>query len=425
MHADMNTSFLIVAFAVALCGIDAASLQRYRRQDLPEDESNYLTELYNRFRNDGDLDFEGWSQFAIMAVNRPDPLVPCPLDINVMNAGTGANYVAFTPVDRDVGRVHAETRALGTLVYYVNQNNPTRIHLFTYLSPCRDCANEIANMARTYPGITFYVGYIEPLTDQGAVIHALITLGGLQNVYYSNIASGNPTCHDELRRKRSNSCPVASSCEGGGGDGGGCFPSTALVQTSDLSSPKKTMDQLKVGDEVLVINDKGKAVFSPVIAFLDRLPSMKAEFVSIETEDHHTLQLSPLHLIFYNGSTQPVLAIAIQPGDYVYTLEHGLAAHKRESKVVRVYKVYAVGAYAPLTTEGTVIVDGFITSCYAEINYQHRAHAAFAPLRFMYHMLPGMFDSTDQEGVHWYANLLREGIQYTRKYLPEMLQPDY
>jgi len=104
----MSPSFLLVAFAVVLCGIDAASLQRYRRQDLPEDDANYLTDLYNRFRNDKNLDFEGWSQFAIMVVNRPDNLVPCPLDINVMNAHAGANYVAFTPMKGNVGTVHAE-----------------------------------------------------------------------------------------------------------------------------------------------------------------------------------------------------------------------------------------------------------------------------------------------------------------------------
>lgn len=389
-YPDMSPSFLLVAFAVVLCGIDAASLQRYRRQALPEDDANYLTELYNRFRNDRNLNFEGWRQFAIMVVNRPDNLVPCPLDINVMNDVAGDNYVAFTPVDINVGRVHAETRALGTLAYYVHHNNPTRIYLFTYLSPCQDCTNEIVNMANTYTGITFYIGYIRQF-NQGAANYALQRLGGLRNVYYSNIAPANPPCHDKLRRKRSNTCPVVS-CGASDGGGGGYFPSTAIVQTNDLSSPTKTMDELKVGDEVLVITAKGNVVFSPVIAFHERLPSVKAEFVIIKTEDHHTLQLSPLHLIFYNGSAQPVMATAIQPGDYVYTVdpeEYELPVNKRESKVVSVYKVNGIGAYAPLTMEGTVIVDGVVASCYA----------------------------ADQKEVHWYANLLRDGVQYTRKYI--------
>lgn len=39
--------------------------------------------------------------------------------------------------------------------------------------------------------------------------------------------------------------------------------------------------------------------------------------------------------------------------------------------------------------EGTVIVDGVVASCYA----------------------------ADQKEVHWYANLLRDGVQYTRKYI--------
>jgi len=76
-------------------------------------------------------------------------------------------------------------------------------------------------------------------------------------------------------------------------------------------------------------------VLSPVIAFLERLPSVKAEFVSIETEDRHTLRISPLHLIFYNGSTQPVMATAIQPGDYVYTVdpeEYKLPANNASQK---------------------------------------------------------------------------------------------
>ena len=416
----------ILVFVLYVSHADGRAVQK---RDLSDDVSRYLTSLYNRFLNLFQTQYshvQSSRQYAVMTVNHPDNLLPCSQNMNTNNflshLNSVNNYVAYTPeyVDGYIEQ-HSEPRALNTLDYYAH--NLYSVYLVTYYSPCVDCARRIAEEAARNEGVQFYIGYItqyqpDNMNNQIQVLNLL----NRPNIHFGQVPEDEDHCHSELR-KRDTSCPVQHGCESNDADDGGCFPSSALVHTDDPSSPVKRMDELTIGDQVLVANNHGEVTYSPIIAFLDRLPSKEGEFVRIETENNNAVQLTPSHLLFLNNSNQPVRASTVQPGNYVYTLN--VASDKRVvtlSKVIDVYKIPALGAYAPLTSEGTIIVDGVSTSCYVEVPEQHRVHAAFAPLRWMNQVLPSLV-GTNQEGVHWYAKIMREGIRLLQHYLPEELYP--
>lgn len=74
------------------------------------------------------------------------------------------------------------------------------------------------------------------------------------------------------------------------------------------------------------------------------------------------------------------------------------------AEVVGVRDRRDVGAYAPLTRHGTLVVDGVVASCFALVQEQHLAQLAFWPLR-LYHSLVG-WPGAQGDGVHWYSGLL-------------------
>nr|XP_050033319.1 indian hedgehog protein-like [Dermacentor andersoni] len=204
---------------------------------------------------------------------------------------------------------------------------------------------------------------------------------------------------------------------------GGCFHGDGLVQTP--VGAKRLADVL-LGDRVLALGVDGRtAVFSEVIAFMDRQPEAERVFYSVVTECGRHLTLTPGHLVFYVGPDQhepmlPTFAARIRPGGFVLAQGSGNYtgagrrlyndARTRDLRPVRVRDVRAVwlsGVYAPLTREGTVIVDGVAASCYAGVQNQALAHWAFAPLRLWRSLAaPSKPTPCDFDGVHWYADVL-------------------
>ncbi|CAL1534787.1 unnamed protein product [Lymnaea stagnalis] len=116
-------------------------------------------------------------------------------------------------------------------------------------------------------------------------------------------------------------------------------------------------------------------------------------------------------------------------------LAHSDALDEHTSSYDRVVSIETrliKGVYAPLTSHGTIVVDGFVTSCYAFLENVHLAHTVFAPLRG-YHVIKiffrdwmnlfiQQFDWMNRctyfdayhanethhqtEGAHWYARIL-------------------
>ena len=267
---------------------------------------------------------------------------------------------------------------------------------------------------------------------------------------------------------------------------GGCFPSTALVQTAHSLVP---MSSLTPGDKVLVATPSGELRYSPVLLFLDKVAGERNLYYNIETARGKTLTLTPGHLVFVqppaaesnpngwsfreNGvdnnerivspkfitsdapgaltfasraTRRTTFAKDVRVGDRVYTLDAATQTLV-EDVVVRVSTSVERGTYAPLTSEGNIVVDGTLASCYAVVNSQTLAHSAFAPVRWYYQLksafapptapaetiipqqraatnsnagpMPSTSNSTTvtravdaDQGVHWYARSLYSFAKY-------------
>ena len=124
----------------------------------------------------------------------------------------------------------------------------------------------------------------------------------------------------------------------------------------------------------------------------------------------NTILLSPQHLIFRKqnstSSVSVIFASEIEPGDLVSN-----GSDSFDETVIRVTMVTEKGVYAPLTLEGTMIVDGVLVSCYASWHSHDAAHLAMAPLRawrWFSNLMPWRLleSSPNQEGISSYALIL-------------------
>ena len=220
------------------------------------------------------------------------------------------------------------------------------------------------------------------------------------------------------------------------------------------SGERKSLSDLAAGDSVLASNGDGTFDFSPVLLFLDRDPDELRRFVTLRTESGHELTLTPSHLLYArdDSASQGVprspkvsqgahsmnsievsgksdfpesdfevfYAREIDEGMHVLVLDAAAAAAKgglvRPSRVVSVEATARRGVYAPLTAAGNLVVDGVLASCYALVDSQSVAHAAFAPVRWWEGarrlLLSAPAAEGDQKpkerfvGVHWYAKWL-------------------
>ncbi|XP_077124725.1 sonic hedgehog protein [Ranitomeya variabilis] len=200
---------------------------------------------------------------------------------------------------------------------------------------------------------------------------------------------------------------------------GGCFPGNATVWTEGGGT--KAVKELVPGDRVLAADEDGNVVYSDFLLFIDREQNVRKLFYVIETsEPGETLRLTAAHLVFVaesssNGtrSFKSVFASNISPGDRVF-IANQTSLSLREVTVERVHQAEDIGAYAPVTSHGTVVINGVLASCYAVIEEHSWAHMAFAPLRIAFKLFsflsPPDYNPSPShlhvEGVHWYSQVL-------------------
>ncbi|KAL8164919.1 UNVERIFIED_CONTAM: hypothetical protein K2H54_015790 [Gekko kuhli] len=206
---------------------------------------------------------------------------------------------------------------------------------------------------------------------------------------------------------------------------GGCFPGSAVVNLERGGT--KLVKDLIPGDRVLAADGQGQLLYSEFLAFLDQEePPIHRVFYVIETQRPRTrLLLTAAHLLFVapqqnHSQPQPVFASRVRPGHLVYVLGKG-GQTLLQAVVHRVsLQEEASGAYAPLTAQGTILVNQVLASCYAVIEEHKWAHWAFAPFRVAHTLLamlapgshsspslsPSAAPSESTAGIHWYSRLL-------------------
>ncbi|CAJ0954134.1 unnamed protein product [Ranitomeya imitator] len=188
---------------------------------------------------------------------------------------------------------------------------------------------------------------------------------------------------------------------------GGCFPGTAMVTLA--GGQRKSLSEIQLGDKILTTDETGQVTTTEVLLYLHKDQEKLATFVVIEAEGHpYRLRLTPHHLLFVSKNPpadfMPIYAHRVQVGEYVQIYVNG--TQLVPSKVMNVSVQEEIGVFAPLTTHGTLLVDGILTSCYAIIEWHELAHSSFAPLRFLYNMFSIFPEFVDSDGIHWYCYFL-------------------
>ena len=210
-----------------------------------------------------------------------------------------------------------------------------------------------------------------------------------------------------------------------------CFPETATARHED--GRKVSMKDLRVGDRVLTLNHLHQPTFTEVTMIMDRQTKVMAtDYVRITTQNNQTLTLSMNHLIpvVAQNSThrQFIFSKDVRPQYhevYVYAGRrdcshggYGGGSGKEscisKSLVVSVELVERQGAYAPLTMEGTIVVDDVLASCYASFPSHWVSHYVFYIWRTFYALFSQLVDlslyQSLSDGVHWYPNLFRTAL---------------
>lgn len=195
----------------------------------------------------------------------------------------------------------------------------------------------------------------------------------------------------------------------------GCFTGDSTVQTA--TGATRLLSELQIGDEVLTMTNDGQLRFSKVYMFLDRDDELHREFIRIQTENGETIKATPSHLIYTwheNDASAPShtadfrFADLIRVGDFVLVHVNNTLLPRSVAKITR--EMHR-GVYAPLTYDGTIVVNSIASSCYAVIEKHSLAHTAFMPMRSLHRIeeMLGLTNDIDGElprGIHWYANIL-------------------
>uniref|UniRef100_A0A9L0IV18 Hedgehog protein n=2 Tax=Laurasiatheria TaxID=314145 RepID=A0A9L0IV18_EQUAS len=203
---------------------------------------------------------------------------------------------------------------------------------------------------------------------------------------------------------------------------GGCFPGSATVHLERGGT--KLVKDLRPGDRVLAADDQGRLLYSDFLTFLDRDDGAKKVFYVIETrEPRERLLLTAAHLLFvapHNDSAagepgapwsagsppgarpgrRALFASRVRPGQRVYVVaERGGDRRLLPAAVHSVtLREEATGAYAPLTAQGTILINRVLASCYAVIEEHGWAHWAFAPFRLAHALLAALAPARTDRG---------------------------
>ena len=188
-----------------------------------------------------------------------------------------------------------------------------------------------------------------------------------------------------------------------------CFPGDATVFVDNGET--KTMEQLRIGDKVLTQSASGDLTYSKVIMFLDSKPDAVIDnYIEIETENpKRRIELTHKHLIYKSEdgqNFQATFAENVKAGDIIKALSSDGSSIVTTS-VSKIKLKLNYGAFAPLTEEGTVLVNGIMASCYALTENHSMAHLSFLPWRAVNGVFNQFGNSSVQTGEHWYVQILR------------------
>ncbi|CAD6192250.1 unnamed protein product [Caenorhabditis auriculariae] len=165
-----------------------------------------------------------------------------------------------------------------------------------------------------------------------------------------------------------------------------CFAADTLVKTT---TGEKRMDELNVGDFVLVPSAGSVLKYERVETFYHREPETRAVFVVLFTDSGRRIALTKRHLIPFAecdlmrsyASSEDGIEVAMREARYAEKAQKGdcvLSVDPRTGKVaadriVRIGRQTSTGIYSPMTVEGSLVADGVLASCFSHLE-SHTLH---------------------------------------------------
>mmetsp|Transcript_1980 Transcript_1980/g.5470 ORF Transcript_1980/g.5470 Transcript_1980/m.5470 type:complete len:587 (-) Transcript_1980:59-1819(-) len=146
-----------------------------------------------------------------------------------------------------------------------------------------------------------------------------------------------------------------------------CFSPLSTVELEGGNI--KSMQDLEIGDKVLVGPNKYQSIYSFGHKLLEEDAVDKSEFRKITVVEQgramsasSVLELTPDHLIYCHGEDTPIPASLLEETDLLVG-KNGEVLH-----VHKIDRVYRHGLYAPLTADGKIVVGGVLASTYSSNN---------------------------------------------------------
>ncbi|TNN73387.1 Sonic hedgehog protein A [Liparis tanakae] len=342
---------------------------------------------------------------------------------NVAEKTLGASGRYEGKITRNSERFKELTPNYNTDIIFKDEENTGADRLMT--QRCKDKLNSLAiSVMNQWPGVKLRVTegwdedghhFEESLHYEGRAVDIttsdrdkskygtlsrLAVEAGFDWVYYESKA------HIHCSVKAENSVAAKS---------GGCFPGSSTVTLQD--GTEKPVALLQPGDRVLAADGEGNPVYTDFIMFIDQDSATTRLFYVIETESGHTVTLTAAHLLFVGhnatGGAQQMSAVfasQVRSGQKVFVFESE-RSRLEPVTVKRIYTQEHEGSFAPVTMQGTVVVDRVLASCYAVIEDHDLAHWALAPVRLAHWVSSLLFPSqprarAQSDGVHWYSKIL-------------------
>ncbi|XP_039983102.1 sonic hedgehog protein A [Xiphias gladius] len=344
---------------------------------------------------------------------------------NVAEKTLGASGRYEGKITRNSERFKELTPNYNTDIIFKDEENTGADRLMT--QRCKDKLNSLAiSVMNQWPGVKLRVTegwdedghhFEESLHYEGRAVDIttsdrdkskygtlsrLAVEAGFDWVYYESKA------HIHCSVKAENSVAAKS---------GGCFPGSSAVSLQD--GTKKAVKDLQTGDKVLAADEDGNPIYTDFIMFIDQDSTTRRLFYVIETDSGQKITLTAAHLLFVGHSNytekadkrmSAIFASQVQPGQEVFVFD----AERSRFQPVTVKRIYTQehdGSFAPVTVQGTVVVDRVLASCYAVIEDHDLAHWALAPVRLAHWVSSLLFSSQPQvsaqnDGVHWYSKIL-------------------
>jgi len=204
--------------------------------------------------------------------------------------------------------------------------------------------------------------------------------------------------------------------KGGGGGGGGddCLALDTVVTTM---TGEKTLAELSIGERILVAEPSTGAVFfTEYYTDGHTDPEKTINMLKFTTASGKVLKISRDHLIFTADAPEGKLAGQVRVGEQLIGLQTGQIT---QDEVQGIEPIQEKGFAHPLTTSGSLLVNGLLASSYSMppshvmdthlLNHEV-IHNHFSPLRLMYSAVKavGRFNvlSGDNGSIHWWSCFL-------------------